>query len=447
MARRLACAGANVLLVDAGCAVSAVVGTHLRNLPACRTDPGLYRALARSLLRPLSSAGSARGLPGLRITPVAGGMGALWNCVVPRFHAQRERWSAVPASEWQSLYVEAEQLLGADPQFGAGSTRQQAMLDALADRFGAAAAAPAPIAAHSAAPGGPKWTGAAEVLDPAHQDHNGRLRVLAQHTVRLLHHRSGRVTGAQAVDATSGQSVELSASAFVVAAGALAGPALLWASGVHAEDGSDSAIGRYLTDHPIAFGRVLIDTPDTPANDPEACVMMPLSADRAIHGVASCDLEGDEGLAGLLDTRRVASLYWYPLIGQHRENRIRFEEHGTDSLGLPVLSFEYRLREDERTALAGAVEDLRAAGNALGRFLPAAPPQALAAGSSMHLLGTTRLGERDDGSSVADAHGRAWRFENLYVAGTGAIPTASATNPTLTACALAVRTARHILAS
>jgi pyranose oxidase len=64
----------------------------------------------------------------------------------------------------------------------------------------------------------------------------------------------------------------------------------------------------------------------------------------------------------------------------------------------------------------------------------------------MHLMGTTRLGDRDDGCSVADRYGRVWRFENLYVAGTGAIPTACATNPTLTACALAVRTAERLLA-
>jgi choline dehydrogenase-like flavoprotein len=62
----------------------------------------------------------------------------------------------------------------------------------------------------------------------------------------------------------------------------------------------------------------------------------------------------------------------------------------------------------------------------------------------MHVIGTTRLGDADDGGSVVDGGGRVWGFENLYLGGTGLIPTASATNPTLTACALAIRTADRL---
>jgi choline dehydrogenase-like flavoprotein len=69
----------------------------------------------------------------------------------------------------------------------------------------------------------------------------------------------------------------------------------------------------------------------------------------------------------------------------------------------------------------------------------------LAAGSAGHYLGTTRMGTRDDGESVVDPGCRVWGFSNLYVGGTGLFPVATVTNPTLTACALAVRSACAIL--
>jgi pyranose oxidase len=61
----------------------------------------------------------------------------------------------------------------------------------------------------------------------------------------------------------------------------------------------------------------------------------------------------------------------------------------------------------------------------------------------MHVLGTTRIGA-DSVDSVVDGHGRVWGVDNLHLGGTGLIPTATATNPTLAAAAIAVRTAEHL---
>ena len=54
------------------------------------------------------------------------------------------------------------------------------------------------------------------------------------------------------------------------------------------------------------------------------------------------------------------------------------------------------------------------------------------------------MGVAGDGHSVTDTHGAVWGFENLYVGGTGLVPAATVTNPSLTACALAVRSAGRI---
>ncbi|WP_350226687.1 GMC oxidoreductase [Naasia aerilata] len=57
------------------------------------------------------------------------------------------------------------------------------------------------------------------------------------------------------------------------------------------------------------------------------------------------------------------------------------------------------------------------------------------------------MGETDDGESVCDPWGRVWSVPGLYVAGNGVIPTPTASNPTLTSVALAVRTASAIAAT
>lgn len=49
------------------------------------------------------------------------------------------------------------------------------------------------------------------------------------------------------------------------------------------------------------------------------------------------------------------------------------------------------------------------------------------------------------GRRQPDAHGRVWGTGNVYLATTGVIPTPLAANPTLTATALAIRTADHVL--
>lgn len=64
--------------------------------------------------------------------------------------------------------------------------------------------------------------------------------------------------------------------------------------------------------------------------------------------------------------------------------------------------------------------------------------------NNQHITGTMSMGN-DPASSVVDAFGRAHDDENLFVCGTGVMPTAATMNSTLTAVALALRTAEHIL--
>lgn len=61
-----------------------------------------------------------------------------------------------------------------------------------------------------------------------------------------------------------------------------------------------------------------------------------------------------------------------------------------------------------------------------------------------HLAGTHIMGN-SPGTSVVDDVQRSWEHRNLYLVGGGSMPTIGTANITLTAAALCLRTARHLI--
>jgi len=64
--------------------------------------------------------------------------------------------------------------------------------------------------------------------------------------------------------------------------------------------------------------------------------------------------------------------------------------------------------------------------------------------NNQHITGTLSMG-KDPRTSVVDSFGRAHDHENLFMVGTGVMPTSATCNSTQTGLALALRTAQHIL--
>ena len=122
-------------------------------------------------------------------------------------------------------------------------------------------------------------------------------------------------------------------------------------------------------------------------------------------------------------------------------NRVELHPTLTDSDGLPAAAIHYRVSENTQRIvefnLARALEAHQAAG----------ATQSWVAGrklSTGHNTGTAKMGT-DPETSVTDSYGRAHNVPNLYVIDGSVFPTSTGVNVTATICALAKRTARHLI--
>jgi choline dehydrogenase-like flavoprotein len=127
------------------------------------------------------------------------------------------------------------------------------------------------------------------------------------------------------------------------------------------------------------------------------------------------------------------------------EDRLTFDEGTPDENGLPGVVVSYDLTEREHAEIEQAKKYQARAAGVLGEFVEN-QPRLMPPGTSLHFMGTFRMGPADDGTSVCDSYSRVWGVPGLVLAGNGLIPTANACNPTLTSVALAVRGARALAA-
>ncbi|KAA9160770.1 hypothetical protein FPZ12_016185 [Amycolatopsis acidicola] len=127
------------------------------------------------------------------------------------------------------------------------------------------------------------------------------------------------------------------------------------------------------------------------------------------------------------------------------ENRLVFDPVHLDGFGLPRVSVEFSLSRADRDRATEMFADHYRVAEAIADFGYALEASAMPAGTSLHLMGTHRMGSRDDGTSVTDSVGRVWGHDNLYLAGNGLISTRNAGNPTTNTVALGLRTADAIL--
>lgn len=119
--------------------------------------------------------------------------------------------------------------------------------------------------------------------------------------------------------------------------------------------------------------------------------------------------------------------------------------------GLPAVAVDWRIDGAEVADIRGfvACAERYFERNRLGRFVPSAamsgPDENLADSlfDTFHQAGGLCMGS-DPSAAATDAHGRIWGTANMFVAGASVLPSSGYANTTLTALALAIRTADQI---
>jgi len=437
-------------------------------IPAGVVVEGMFTARQGTHLLDFGGEGSAHAatFPAAAAATNVGGQGAHWTCAIPR-PAFSEKVDFIGDEEWEELISAAEGLLHHQAAAFADSPVGGAIRALLEREFGAElpeghGVGTLPVAGDPQPDGSMVWAGADFVLGPlldegAAQAARFELRDLT--LVRRVEHEAGRATGVTVEDLRTGQTSFVPADLVVVAADAFRSPQLLWASGIR-----PAALGRYLTEHHVVISTVALDGErmaelvtveqleaelarrSVHAADPVAAVnRIPFS--EPDHPFSLQVMYAENPPFPLDDSHPHAGNRWgYVNMGygvrKHPrvEDGVRFDDAEPDYRGFPNMTIEYALTDRENAEIAQATERLRRAGAALGTFI--AEPRLLPNGSSLHYMGTMRMGAADDGTSVADPWSRVWGVQNLVVGGNALIPTANTMNPTLMSVALAVRGAR-----
>ena len=463
-----------ILMVDAGPVLTDPPGINLKNLddeaevrrarelsqgppqvPSGETDVPVIEGTVTArqgthLLEPGSP-----GMPAAAASTCVGGMGAHWTCATPRPEGG-ERIPFIPSHELDAALDGAERVLSVTKLAFAESPQGAAIRVALSEEFDdelpeGRKVGILPVAARQDDGRRVVWTGVDTIIEPLLGSERFELR--AETICRELLVDGARVRGALIEHRPSGERETVEARAVVVAADTFRTPQLLWASGIR-----PPALGRYLTEHPFALGIVVLDPARVPPLsetrerrlDPVLGTMtVPYSEQHPFHAQLMHTERVMIPVAGLQDVDAPAGFCtagWGFRKWPRSEDRVEFSEERRDAFGMPALTIHYELTERELLEQERALENVERAAAALGTFVPGGEPRVTPPGSSLHYMGTIRMGaDRDEESGVCDTWSRVWGFDNLFVGGNGVIPTANCCNQTLTSVALAVRSCDRVV--
>lgn len=281
-----------------------------------------------------------------------------------------------------------------------------------------------------------------------------------QTVVVRLAESGGRVTSVEAVDAVSGEMLSFKASQVVVAAGALASPHLLLASGFDRLNPGGKVVGKYLMRHCNAMMYGFFREPPNPDNEHHKQVAIhdfyfgdprrpglgklgniqqvmapPITLVRAmlprfLGAAASAIVANLTGLLVIAEDQPQAS------------NGVTLDHSKRDRYGLPgaVIHHRYTKRDlDARRVLLDRARSVLKRAGALFNVT-------WNVNTFSHAVGTVRMGT-DPVTSALDEYCRFRGLKNLWVTDGSVFPTSAGVNPSLTIAANALRVGSVMVAT
>lgn len=273
-----------------------------------------------------------------------------------------------------------------------------------------------------------------------------------------------RVDSIDAVHKPSGERLTLQGERFVLAAGALATPHLLLASGLERLNPAGDSVGRYLMRHCNAMTYGLFVRPPNPADEHHkqlAFTDFYFGAEEA--GAPAGTLGSLQQVMGphpgLIDHVLPPALRWLGksaelLVGRltgllsiaedqpRQENRVRADPASRDDLGLPKMIVEHRYSPRDLAARAFLVRKARQ----ILRKAGAVGCVTWKVSTFSHAVGTVRMGD-DARTAPLDSACRYRGLDNLYVTDGSVFPRSAGVNPSLTIAANALRVGRIMAAA
>jgi choline dehydrogenase-like flavoprotein len=271
--------------------------------------------------------------------------------------------------------------------------------------------------------------------------------------VRLLE-SGGRIAGVECLERVTGRRFTVRGREILLAAGALATPHLLLASGLDRLNPARATVGGYLMRHvnsiifgylrerfqPDGFGKDLAIHDFYEGDSARGAPRGPLGGIQSLPtpplGVVKAQVPAPLPWVAARLLPRGAGLLTIAEDQPRAENRVTLDAGSNDAAGLPALRITHRYtardRAADRALRARARQILRAAG---ALFCYRRPIRTFS-----HALGTVRMGHQAN-SSALDAGCRFRGVENLRVVDGSVFPTSAAVNPSLTIAANALRVA------
>ncbi len=126
----------------------------------------------------------------------------------------------------------------------------------------------------------------------------------------------------------------------------------------------------------------------------------------------------------------------------YHENRVTIDRSRKDKFGMPVLSFDAGLKQNELSMRKDIINDAAEMLEAAGYRNVRTYQREMGIGLGIHEMGTARMG-RDPKTSVLNEWNQVHACKNVYVTDGSCMTSAACQNPSLTYMALTARAANH----